>query len=53
MQVWSDWSTSFCVSESDDVVCVTVITSLLDMKVEELAYWMGKFVLEACKADGT
>ena len=35
------------------LIHVVVTTSLLEMPVEDLVYWMGKFVLEAQKKDGS
>ena len=53
IRVWSDWSASRRVSESDDASRAAVTTPLLDMQVEDFAYWLGKFVLEARKSDGS
>jgi len=56
MRIWNEWA-AFCVaaacaasSEADHSV---VTTPLLEMPVQDLAYWMGKFVLEARKEDGS
>ena len=50
MHIWNDWAAvrgaAACAtsSEADRLV---VTTPLLEMPVEDLVYWMGKFVLEA------
>ena len=53
LHIWNEWA-ALCVaavcaasSEADHSV---VTTPLLEMPVQELAYWMGKFVPEARKA---
>ena len=49
-RVWGEWASSRVASERDGVVAVT--TPLLEMPPADLAYWMGKFVLEVRKKDG-
>ena len=50
--VWNDWAAACAatISETDRLI---VTTPLLEMPVEDLAYWMGKFVLEARKMDSS
>ena len=52
IRVWNDWAAALAtaISETDRLI---VTTQLLEMPVEDLAYWMGKFVLEARKMDGS
>ena len=50
--VWSDWATARA-STVETAGDAPVSTQLLQMQVEDLAYWMSKFVLEARKADGS
>ena len=45
VRVWTEWASSRAVSPAPDGV-VSVVTPLLAMTPEHLAYWMGKFVLE-------
>ena len=53
MRIWNDWAAvrgaAACAtsSEADRSVLTTL---LMEMPVEDLVYWMGKFVLEAWKA---
>ena len=51
VRVWTEWASSRAVSPAPDGV-VSVVTPLLAMTPEHLAYWMGKFVLEVPKKDG-
>ena len=55
MRIWNDWAAvcgaAACATSSEADRSVVTIP-LLEMPVEDLAYWMGKFVLEAQKADG-
>ena len=50
MRVWNDWAAvrgaAACATSSEADRSV-VTTPLLEMPVEDLTYWMGKFVLEA------
>ena len=50
IRVWGEWTSRIVTSERDGVVAVT--TSLLGMPPADLAYWMGKFVLEVRMKDG-
>ena len=50
IRVWGEWASSRVASERDGVVAVT--TPLLEMPPADLAYWMGKFVLEVRKNNG-
>ena len=52
IRVWSEWA-SARVSRGEATGCEPVDTPLLQMPVEDLAYWMGKFVAEARKVDGS
>ena len=52
IRVWNDWATSRA-STVETAGHAPVGTLLLQMQVEDLAYWMSKFVLEARKADGS
>lgn len=51
MRVWSQWASERAVKV--DGSRSPVSTPLLQMSPEDLAYWMGKFVLEVRKRDGT
>ena len=51
VRVWTEWASSRAVSPAPDGV-ISVVTPLLAMTPEHLAYWMGKFVLEVRKKDG-
>ena len=52
IHVWSDWATARA-STVETACHAPVGTPLLQMQVEDLAYWMSKFVLKALKADGS
>ena len=52
MRVWDNWAAARPASSDTDHDHVPVTTPLLDMPVSDLAYWMGKFVLENRKTDG-
>ena len=52
IRVWNDWATARA-SMVETAGHAPVGTPLLQMQVEDLAYWMSKFVLEARKADGS
>ena len=52
IRVWSDWAIARA-STVETAGDAPVSTLLLQMQVEDLAYWMSKFVLEARKADGS
>ena len=57
IHIWQDWashrasSDAGTSSQSSDYTPVN--TSLLDMPLKDLSYWMGKFVLEVPKKDKT
>ena len=48
IRVWSEWATARA-SKGE----MAGRAPLLQMQVEDLAYWMSKFVLEARKTDGS
>ena len=52
--MWDNWAAARpALSDTDhDHDHVPVTTPLLGMPVSDLAYWMGKFVLETRKTDG-
>ena len=50
MRIWNEWSSSRTVTDGSGVVPVT--TPLTEISPTDLAYWMGKFVLEVRKRDG-
>ena len=50
IRVWNEWASIRGSSGSTDRAPVD--TSLLEMPVADLSYWMGKFVLEVQKKDG-
>ena len=52
IHVWNDWATARA-SMVETAGQAPVGTALLQMQVEDLVYWMSKFVLEARKADGS
>ena len=52
VRVQSDWATVRA-SMVETAGHTPVRTPLLQMQVEDLAYWMSKFVLEARKAGGS
>ena len=52
IRVWSEWATARA-SKGETAGRAPVDTLLLQMQVEDLAYWMSKFVLEARKTDGS
>ena len=51
-RVWTEWA-AVRATESDTHGRLPVTTPLLEMGAEDLAYWLGKFVLETRKADGS
>ena len=51
MRVWNDWASSRVTKT--DRTRADVTTPLLQMPPEDLAHWMGKFVLEVRKVDGS
>ncbi len=53
MKAWTDWACSRLISPADVVSRVLPTTPLLDMPPGDLAYWMGKFVLEVRKQNGS
>ena len=53
IRVWSDWSSGRIAASVDVASRVSPMTPLLEMPVEDFAYWLGKFVLEVCKQNGT
>ena len=52
IRVWKDWAGARASSSSSEGRC-SVSTPLLLMPVDDFAYWLGKFILEARKKDGT
>ena len=52
IRVWSEWAASRDTADVQREGVVPVTTALLEMLSANLAYWMGKFVLEVCKKDG-
>ena len=53
VRVRSDWATARASATVETAGHAPVRTPLLQMQVEDLAYWMSKFVLEARKAGGS
>ncbi len=53
MKAWTDWACSRLISPANVVSRVLPTTLLLDMPPGDLAYWMGKFVLEVRKQNGS
>ncbi len=51
IRVWKEWAESRPGEVGSSRALVT--TPLLELSPENLAYWMGKFVLEVRKKDGT
>ena len=49
IKVWSDWSSGKIVASIDIASRVSPMTSLLEMSVDDFAYWLRKFVIEVCK----
>ncbi len=54
IKAWTDWACSRVITPGDVGVVSRVLptTPLLDMPPGDLAYWMGKFVLEVRKHNG-
>ena len=52
IRVWSEWPASRVTADVHREGVVPVTTALLEMPSADLAYWMGKFVLEIRKKDG-
>ena len=46
MNIYSEWAAAGIIKNSTMPNVCNLTTSLLDMKPEEIAYWMGKFILE-------
>ena len=53
MGIYSEWAAARIIKNSTMPNVCDLTTPLLDMKPEEIAYWMGRFVLEIRKKDGT
>lgn len=53
IRVWNEWASIRGASSSETVGRLPVTTPLLEMTSEDLGYWLGKFVLEVRKVDGT
>ncbi len=53
MKAWADWAFARQISPADVESRVIPTTPLLDMPPDDLAYWMGKFVLEVRKVNGS
>ena len=53
IRVWSEWAAARAATTGEMAGHVSVGTPLLEMPVEDLAYFISKFVLEARKADGS
>ena len=60
IRVWTDWASArsndcSCPSSSTDFSSdrALVTNNILEMAVRDIAYWMGKFVLEVRKKDGS
>lgn len=52
IRVWSEWAASRVTADAHREGVVLVTTVLLEMPSADLAYWMGKLVLEVRKKDG-
>ena len=52
IRLWSDWSSTRAVTAVEGTSRVCPSTPLLEMPIEDLAYWLGKFVLEVPKQNG-
>ena len=52
VRVWRDWAQARITLPTDLVNRVAPCSPLMDMPPDDLAYWMGKFVLEVRKQDG-
>ncbi len=60
LKVWSDWSKARAATNvhnaggasGNSPIPVSPSTPLLEMPAEDLAYWLGKFVLEVRKKNG-
>ena len=58
ISAWTDWASARGASGSSSTSDSSsnraeVTTDLLEMSVEDFAYWLGKFVLEVRKQDGS
>ena len=53
MNIYSEWAAARIIKNSTMPNVCDLTTPLLDMKPGEIAYWMGKFILEIRKKDGT
>ena len=58
ISAWTDWASARGASGSSSISDSSsnraeVTTDLLEMSVEDFAYWLGKFVLEVRKQDGS
>ena len=53
IRVWNEWATSRLTTIAGDHGIAPLTTPLLEMSHVNLAYWMGKFVLEVRKKDGS
>ena len=51
--IWNEWSTSRVATVAGVQGIAPLTTPLLEMSHVDLAYWMGKFVLEVRKKDGS
>ena len=54
IRVWNEWASSRPIADpsSDAEARAAPTTPLLEMAPNDLAYWMGKFILEVRKKDG-
>ena len=54
IRVWSEWAANRSSSSHDhEGVVVDVNTPLLEIPATDFAYWLGKFILEVRKTDGS
>ena len=53
IRVWDEWAACRKISTAGVDGVVPVNTPLLQMLPADLAYWLGKFVLEVRKKDGS
>ena len=53
MRVWTEWAITRVSSPVDLESRLVPTTPLLDMPPDDFAYWMGKFVLELRKQNGS
>ena len=51
IHVWSEWAANRVTADVHREGTVPLTTALLEMPSTDLAYWMGKFVLEVRKKD--